>query len=187
MQTDLGFGPAFAELVAAKCRRSWVGTALFETEVPVAHRAHLFRAKMWDNSERKKYDKMIDNQKSATGKAQRRENPNRVACPHRLTFAWSNDEEVPVEAQHLVMVLAGETLSDFAGEDGRVFGGLRARAEYELMVKELREAWANQAQIPGQVVAKFILSEDERTPQVGGGGGMQAGVPVQSCRPLRRM
>ena len=143
MPTELGFGPAFAALVAAKCRRSWVGTALFETEVPVAHRAHLFRAKMWDNSERKKYDKMIDHQKTATGKAQRRENPNRVACPHRLTFAWSNDEEVPVEAQHLVMVLAGETLSDFAGEDGRVFGGLRARAEYELMVTELRLAWAN--------------------------------------------
>jgi hypothetical protein len=143
MPTDLGFGPAFAELVAAKCRRSWVGTALFETEVPVAHRAHLFRGKMWDNTERKKYDKMIDQQKSASGKAQRRENPNRVACPHRLTFAWSNDEEVPVEALHLVMVLAGETLSDFAGEDGRVFGGLRARAEYELMIKELREAWAN--------------------------------------------
>jgi hypothetical protein len=30
----------------------------------------------------------------------------------------------------------------------------------------VREAWANKAQIPGQVVAKFILSEDERTPQV---------------------
>ena len=143
MPSELGFGPAFAELVAAKCRRSWVGTALFETEVPVAHRAHIFRGKMWDNSERKKYDKMIDQQSTASGKAQRRENPNRVACPHRLTFAWSNDDEVPVEAQHLVMVLAGETLSDFAGEDGRSFGGLRARAEYGLMIKELGDAWAN--------------------------------------------
>ncbi len=93
---------------------------------------------MWDNTERKKYDKMITQQKSADGKAQRRENPNRVACPHRLTFAFSNDEEVPVEALHLVC--AGETLSDFAGADGRVFGGLRGRAEYELMIKELREA-----------------------------------------------
>ncbi len=41
------------------------------------------------------------------------------------------------------MVLAGETLSDFAGEDGRVFGSLRGRAEYELMIKELRDAWVN--------------------------------------------
>jgi hypothetical protein len=41
------------------------------------------------------------------------------------------------------MVLAGETLSDFAGDDGRVFGGLRGRAEYELMIKELCNAWAN--------------------------------------------
>jgi hypothetical protein len=71
MPSELGFGPTFAELVVAKCRRSWVGTALFETEVPIAHRAHLFRGKMWDNTERKKYDKMIDQQKTARGKAQR--------------------------------------------------------------------------------------------------------------------
>ncbi len=87
MQDALGYSPTFAELVAAKCRRSWVGTALFETEVPVAHRAHLLRGKMWDNTERKKYDKMIDQQKTVSGKAQRRENPIRVACPRRLTFA----------------------------------------------------------------------------------------------------
>ncbi len=111
--------------------------------MPVVHRAHLFRGKMWDNTERKKYDKIITQQKSASGKAQLRENPNRVACPHRLTFAFSNDEEVPVEALHLVMVCAGETLFDFAGEDGRVFGGLRGRAEYEFLTvtKELRGAW----------------------------------------------
>jgi hypothetical protein len=98
---------------------------------------------MWDNLERKKYDKMITQQKSAGGKAQRRENPSKVACPHRLTFAFSNDEEVSIEALHLIMVCAGETLSDFGGADGRVFGGLRARAAYELLIKELREAWAN--------------------------------------------
>jgi hypothetical protein len=33
--------------------------------------------------------------------------------------------------------------SDFASEDGRVFGGLRGRAEYQLMIKGLREAWTN--------------------------------------------
>jgi hypothetical protein len=53
MQDVLGYGPAFSDLVAARCRRSWVSTALFETEVPVAHRSHLFRGKMWNNTERK--------------------------------------------------------------------------------------------------------------------------------------
>ncbi len=72
--------------------------------MPVAFSGHLFSCKMWDITERKKYDKLITQQKSASGKAQRRENPNRVACPHRLTCAFSNDDEVLVESQHLVMV-----------------------------------------------------------------------------------
>ena len=84
---------------------------------------------MWDNSEHKKYDKMITQQKSSSGKEQRRENPNKVACPHRLTFAFSNDDEVLIQAQHLVMVCSGETLSDFAGEEGRVCGCLRCRSD----------------------------------------------------------
>ncbi len=71
---------------------------------------------MWDNNtERRKYDKMIAQQKTAGSKAQRRENPNRVACPHRLTLAFCNDDDEPIEAQHLVMVCSGETLSEFAG------------------------------------------------------------------------
>ncbi len=57
MPAELDSGAAFTALVAAKCWRSWVATALFENEVPVAHRAHLFRGKMWDNTERKHYDK----------------------------------------------------------------------------------------------------------------------------------
>lgn len=30
----------------------------------------------------------------------------------------------------------------------------------------MREAWSSRAQVQGLVVSKFILSEDERTPQV---------------------
>ncbi len=67
MPAALERGPAFDALVAAKCRRSWLPTATFENEVPVAYRAQLFRGKMWDNADRKKYDKMISNQKSSEG------------------------------------------------------------------------------------------------------------------------
>ena len=86
---------------------------------------------------------MIAQQLSASGRAQRRENPNRVACPHRLTFAYSNDDELTLEASHLVMVCSGESLSDFTGEAGRAFGGLRARADYTFMTSALRAAWAD--------------------------------------------
>lgn len=47
----------------------------------------------------------------------------------------------------------------------------------------VREAWASNAQNLPTSIAKFILSEDERTPQVGGvvsGGGVQDGVGVCS-------
>ncbi len=46
MPTNLERGPAFDDLVAARCRRSWLATATFESKVPVAYRAHLFRGKM---------------------------------------------------------------------------------------------------------------------------------------------
>lgn len=49
-----------------------------------------------------------------------------------------------------------------------LFIGILSGRGYRHRRLAVREAWANQAQIPGQVVAKFILSEDERTPQVGG-------------------
>jgi hypothetical protein len=77
------------------------------------------------------------------GKSQRRENPAKVAFPHRLTFAYSNDAEQLIEAQHLVMMCAGESLSDFSGSDGSAFGDRRGRANYVLLVNELRDAWSN--------------------------------------------
>ena len=143
MPSLLGAGPEFAALVAAKCLLPWVATSALETQIPAAYRSHLFRGKMWDNIERRKYDKMISDQKSSSGKAQRRENPNKVACPHRLSFAYSNDEEMLIEAQHLAMVCSGETLSDFAGEEGRLFGGLRGRSDFVLVTKSLQEHWTD--------------------------------------------
>jgi hypothetical protein len=98
---------------------------------------------MWDNLERKHYDKRISQQRSSSGHAQRRENPNRVACPHRLSFPYSNDNALAIEASHLVMVCSGETLSEFAEESGREFGCLRARADYTLMISALRTAWSD--------------------------------------------
>ncbi|KAI7842582.1 hypothetical protein COHA_003686 [Chlorella ohadii] len=47
-----------------------------------------------------------------------------------------------------------------------LFIGILSGRGYRHRRLAVREAWANKAQIPGQVVAKFILSEDERTPQV---------------------
>jgi hypothetical protein len=58
---------------------------------------------------------MITQQKSAGGKAQRRENPNKVACPHRLTFAFSNDEEAPRRPELFPSVTIPVTLTVWDG------------------------------------------------------------------------
>lgn len=47
-----------------------------------------------------------------------------------------------------------------------LFIGILSGRGYRHRRLAVREAWSNKAQIPGEVVSKFILSEDERTPQV---------------------
>ncbi|KAI3437945.1 hypothetical protein D9Q98_000389 [Chlorella vulgaris] len=47
-----------------------------------------------------------------------------------------------------------------------LFIGILSGRGYRHRRLAVREAWSNRAQVPGQVVARFILSEDERTPQV---------------------
>ncbi|DBA84062.1 hypothetical protein WJX77_012346 [Trebouxia sp. C0004] len=47
-----------------------------------------------------------------------------------------------------------------------LFTGVLSGRGYRHRRLAVREAWANKAQIPGVSVARFILSEDERTPQV---------------------
>jgi hypothetical protein len=49
-----------------------------------------------------------------------------------------------------------------------LFIGILSGRGYRHRRLAVREAWSNRAQVPGQVVARFILSEDERTPQVCG-------------------
>lgn len=47
-----------------------------------------------------------------------------------------------------------------------LFVGILSGRGYRHRRLAVREAWASRAQQAGQVVAKFVLSEDERTPQV---------------------
>jgi hypothetical protein len=58
---------------------------------------------------------MVKAQTKLRDRDQLRENPVLVACQHRLRFAFNHDNEVPLEALHLLMVCAGESLSGWAG------------------------------------------------------------------------
>lgn len=48
-----------------------------------------------------------------------------------------------------------------------LFIGILSGRGYRHRRMAVRGAWASKAQVEGQVVTKFVLSEDERTPQVG--------------------
>jgi hypothetical protein len=85
---------------------------------------------------------MVKAQKKLRDRDQLRENPVLVACQHRLRFAFNHDNEVPLEALHLLMVCAGESLSDWAGGHCHLFGGSRGNADYEYALKELHTSWS---------------------------------------------
>jgi hypothetical protein len=66
-----------------------------------------------------------------------------VAFPHRLSLAFTTDEDLMVNAEHIRFMCEGERISDWAGEAGRRLGGQTARAAYALLLDQLREAWTS--------------------------------------------
>jgi hypothetical protein len=141
MPPELGTGAVFADLVRSTCARGWVSSNRFEGDLPAAHARTLWRARLWPTKDRTAYEKMIRKQASRRDRSSRREDPNSVACPHRLTFAWSGDAGVALEAQHLAMVCTCESLSDWSGLAGRALGGSTARSVFLALQAELRDAW----------------------------------------------
>ena len=141
MPPDLGSGAPFAKLVRSICSRRWVPSSCFETDLTAAQGRTLWRARLWSGKDRTAYDKMITKQANRKDRSSRREDPNLVACPHRLTFAWSGEYCVDLEAKHLAMVCTCESISDWAGGAGRTLGGSTARAAYLQVHTELLEAW----------------------------------------------
>jgi hypothetical protein len=131
MPRTLGSGAAFSALVAARCQHALVSLTEVENAVPATYRCHATRAKLWGSKDRQTYDNMVKAQKKLRNRDQRRETPVLVACQHRLRFAFNHDNKVPLKALHLVMVCAGESLSDWDCCDGHLFGGLRGKADYE--------------------------------------------------------
>ncbi|CAL8463439.1 g2973 [Coccomyxa elongata] len=63
---------------------------------------------------------------------------------------------------------AGQTVrvNEDALEDTLLFVGILSGRGYRHRRLAVREAWANQCQVPGVSVCRFMLSEDEVTPQV---------------------
>jgi hypothetical protein len=142
MPPELGSGPAFADLVRTVCARRWVPPSCFESGLSAAQGRSLWRARLWSGKDRTAYEKMITKQALRKNRSSRREDPNLVACPHRLTFAWSGDSCVDLEAKHLAMVCTCENLSDWAGSSGRALGGAIGGSAYQHVQTELHDAWS---------------------------------------------
>jgi hypothetical protein len=157
MPAELGYGPAFDSLVATGCARRWVSTDGMERGIPAAYIACLYRARLWSSKELDAYDKMIRRQAGRSGGKggrSRREDPRRVAFPHRLSLAFTTDEDLMVNAEHIRFMCEGERISDWAGEAGRRLGGQTARAAYALLLDQLREARWRAAVGPAATVSE---------------------------------
>jgi hypothetical protein len=57
---------------------------------------------MWSTKERDTYDKMVTKQADPRYRTCLRKNPNQVACPHHLSFSFSQDDFVPLKAAHIL-------------------------------------------------------------------------------------
>ena len=65
-----------------------------------------------------------------------------TAEPHLAIGTRELDDTIPELFPALADgSLTCESLSDWAGEDARHFGGMRGKAEYEYALKELNESW----------------------------------------------
>jgi hypothetical protein len=134
MPDVMGSGAVFRAQVDACCALAWVPSYVFENEVLVVQCRSLWRARTWSTKDRDAYEKMIEKQKKLSKRGSRRENLTAVACPHRLTFAFGDDDTLDLDAAHLAMVCSGERLSDWAGREGQRASGAQGRAEYQRLL-----------------------------------------------------
>ena len=141
MPAELGDDAAFHALYKARCARAWVACGVIENDAPASTRPALWLGRMWSTRDRTAYDKMIAAQMDSRLRIGRRENPLHVACPHRLTFSFGDDASVGLEAAHIAMVCAGESLADASGTGGKRYDGIDGRALYTRLICDLRVTW----------------------------------------------
>ena len=161
MPAELGDDAAFHALYKARCARAWVACGVFENDAPASTRPALWLGRMWSTRDRTAYDKMIAAQMDSRHRIGRRENPLHVACPHRLTFSFGDDASVGLEATHIAMVCAGESLADASGIGGKRYDGIEGRASYTRLISDLLVTWddARAAMARGeQLSATLVVS-----------------------------
>ena len=81
-----------------------------------------------------------------------------------MIFSFGDDFSVELEAAHIAMVCAGESLADASGTGGKRYDGVEGHASYTRLIKELRETWddARAAMARGeQLSATSVVSLNE--------------------------
>jgi hypothetical protein len=92
--------------------------------------------------ERATYDRMIAHQRDEHRRGARCWNPSSVARPHRLAFAFRDDDGLNLDAKHLALVCPSKRLCDLSagGPATTRRPGARGRIDYQRLLGELREA-----------------------------------------------
>ena len=118
------------------CGKKWLSGGDLKDGLPSRWYTILHCGHAWDNKKQREYEKAC--RKAGTGATARREDPNSPAWVHRLSLVHSGDDRLALDASHLALLVRGESMADFRGEEEDKH---REREAYTEHLKTLRERW----------------------------------------------
>ena len=135
LPAEFGYSVAFRALVTARLARPWVSVAMIEAAAPPHYRNGIYLGASHTQRARRDYDLMLK-----TGP--QREDPHLVACPHRLSFAFSGDRNLALDGRNLALLCTAERATDFSNPQmAGVAGGARDRADFLALLSDVRTSW----------------------------------------------
>ena len=152
------------DLIKRLCKARWLRGEKLREDLPGHWYNLLYCGHSWDNKKQLEYERV--RKKAGKGAQARREDPNNPAWVHRLSLVYSGDDRLAVDARHLALLVRGESLSDFGGQEEADY---RRREAYTEHLKGLRERWQhfmaalNSRRLPGYLEISGVVAMIQTT------------------------
>ena len=146
------------------CAAKWLKGEELKRDLPPRWYTLLYCGHAWDNKKQAEYERA--RRRAGRGAQARREDPNSPAWVHRLSLVHSGDERLALDATQLALLVRGESMADFAGEDEENF---RRREAYVEHLKTLRRRWQrvqaalSNRRLPGDLEITGVTTSIEST------------------------
>ena len=152
------------DLIKRLCKARWLRGEKLREDLPGHWYNLLYCGHSWDNKKQLEYERV--RKKAGKGAQARREDPNNPAWVHRLSLVYSGDDRLAVDAKHLALLVRGESLSDYGGQEEADY---RRREAYTEHLKGLRERWQhfmaalNSRRLPGDLEISGVVAMIQTT------------------------